>query len=116
MEKTQIAMWLQTNAKFFPEGQSLYLKGKLEKLTDEQFMQVSTLDFKDPTTMTIISVFLGGLGVDRFMLGETGMGVVKLLTGGGCGILWLIDLFGVGKKSKEFNLNKFNNAIVGIGV
>lgn len=116
MEKTQIAMWLQSNAKFFPEGQSLYLQGKLEKLSDDQFMQVSTLDFKDPTVMTIISVFLGGFGVDRFMLGETGMGVLKLLTAGCCGILWLIDLFSTAKKTKEFNLNKFNNAIVAIGV
>ena len=116
MEKSQITMWLQTNAKFFPEGQSLYLQCKLEKLSDEQFMLVSTLEFKDPTTMLIISVFLGGLGVDRFMLGNIGMGVLKLLTAGLCGILWLIDLFAIGNKTKEFNLTKFNNAIVGFGV
>ena len=51
------------------------MQTKLEELQDQQFMSVSTLDFKDPTTMTIVSVLLGGLGVDRFMLGETGMGV-----------------------------------------
>ncbi|MHB0939826.1 MAG: TM2 domain-containing protein [Armatimonadota bacterium] len=40
----------------------------------------------------LLSIFLGTLGVDRFYLGYTVLGVVKLLTGGGCGIWWLIDV------------------------
>lgn len=40
----------------------------------------------------LLSLFLGALGVDRFYLGYTGLGVAKLLTAGGCGIWALIDL------------------------
>jgi len=39
----------------------------------------------------LLSFFLGGLGADRFYLGYTGLGVLKLLTVGGCGIWALID-------------------------
>ncbi len=46
---------------------------------------------KSFTTALLLSFFLGGLGIDRFYLGYTGLGVAKLLTVGGCGIWALID-------------------------
>ena len=40
----------------------------------------------------LLSLFLGVLGIDRFYTGQIGLGIGKLLTGGGCGIWALIDL------------------------
>lgn len=40
----------------------------------------------------IMSILFGGLGVDRFIMGHIGLGILKLITGGGFGIWWLIDI------------------------
>ena len=40
----------------------------------------------------VISFFFGYYGVDRFMRGQVGLGILKLLTCGGFGLWWLIDL------------------------
>lgn len=50
---------------------------------------------KNKTTALILSVLVGGLGVDRFYLGYTGMGVLKLLTAGCFGILYIIDIINI---------------------
>lgn len=43
-------------------------------------------------TTLIYSVLLGFLGMDRFCLGQTGTAVGKLLTMGGVGIWWIVDI------------------------
>lgn len=56
---------------------------------------------KSHTTTIILSVLLGGLGIDRFYLGYTGLGVLKLLTGGCLGILYIIDIVNIATKKLQ---------------
>ena len=46
----------------------------------------------------IISIFFGSLGIDRFIMGRVGLGVLKLITFGGCGIWWIIDIVMIATK------------------
>jgi len=57
-------------------------------------------------TALLLSIFLGTLGIDRFYMGYIGLGVLKLVTGGGCGIWWLIDVILIATKQlKDVNGN-----------
>lgn len=67
---------------------------------------------KSQTTTFILSWLLGWCGADRFFLGYTGLGLLKLFTIGGCGIWYLIDyiLVGVGSmKDSQGNSLKWEN-------
>ena len=57
-----------------------------------KFLKGWNLIMKNKTTALLLSIFLGSFGADRFYLGYTGLGIVKLLTCGGCGIWYWIDL------------------------
>ena len=61
------------------------------------------MERKSHTTAIILSVLLGGLGIDRFYLGYTGLGVLKLLTGGCLGILYIIDIVNIATKKLQPN-------------
>lgn len=103
MDEQKINLWLGSNAKYFDAAQIPILREKLKNASDEQYLAVQTQSYIDPTVTTIISVLLGELGIDRFMVGDIGIGVLKLLTGGLCGVLWLIDIFTISKKVKNKN-------------
>ncbi len=49
-----------------------------------------------------LSVFLGWLGADRFYAGHIGLGIFKLLTFGGWGIWWLIDIIMFATKNVRY--------------
>ena len=105
MEQQKIDMFIMTNQKYFPAEKVMYLKDKLRTMDEDKFSLVSTIELKDPTTILLVSIFLGTLGIDRFMIGDTGMGILKLLTCGLCGILTIVDWFSISKKTKDLNFN-----------
>ena len=106
MDMQRVDMFIMTNQKNLPAEKIPFLRDRLMQCDPQRWVMVSSVEMKDPTTLLLLSLFLGGWGVDRFMLGETGMGVLKLLTGGCCGVLTIIDWFSVQNKTRELNFQR----------
>ena len=52
----------------------------------------------------VMSVVFGSFGVDHFLMGKIGTGILKLITFGGVGIWWLIDVILIATKHKFKNV------------
>lgn len=83
MEAQKVDMFMMSNGSYFPEEKAMFIRERLMTVDDSKWAILSSMQFKNPTTALILSIFLGVYGVDRFFIGDTGMGVGKLLTCGG---------------------------------
>ncbi len=109
MTKEKVESLLLHYKDIIPSDKVIYLKNSLDKANDESFEKLSIIKTYNPVTVCVLSIFLGGLGVDRFFIGDVGLGICKLLFGWLTFGIWpLIDIFCSYKKSKEKN---FNNLI-----
>jgi len=106
MEAQKVDMFIMSNAKFFESHQINVIRDRLIAIDDSNWAMISTIQLKDPTTSLIISILAGSLGIDRFMIGDTGLGVGKLLTCGGLGIWAIIDWFMIQGATREKNMQK----------
>jgi len=106
MEKEKIDQFIMINGKFFPEMMIGEVKKKLESLDESKESMLMSTEWKNPTVAFLFAFFLGCFGVDRFWLGQTGLGVVKLITCGGCEIWTIIDWFTAMGRAKTYNYNK----------
>jgi len=106
MEAQKVDMFIMSNGKFLEGHQMNMIREQLLAIDDSKWAMISTIQFKDPTTLLIVSLLAGSLGIDRFMLGDSGLGVGKLLTCGGLGIWTIVDWFQIQKSTREKNLQK----------
>ncbi len=111
MESNKVDMFIMANAKFFEAHDVMKIREVLLQEDDSKWGIVQTIQFKEPTTMLIISLLAGALGVDRFMIGDTGLGIGKLLTCGGLGIWTIVDWFMIQGATREKNLAKLKQYV-----
>ncbi|MFZ7167104.1 MAG: TM2 domain-containing protein [Bacteroidota bacterium] len=111
MDVQKVDMFVMSNGKFFEGHQMNMIRERLLALDDSKWAVLSTTQFKDPTTTLIVSLLAGSLGIDRFMIGDTGLGVGKLLTCGGMGIWAIIDWFQIQKATREKNMQKIQQLL-----
>lgn len=107
----QTNMLLMAYSKYFPEESIMILKLRFDLMDESKKSLMYALKFKDPFTALILSLLVGSLGIDRFYIGDTGLGIAKLLTCGGCGIWTIVDYFLIMKRTKEKNFEKLMSRI-----
>jgi TM2 domain-containing membrane protein YozV len=107
MDQQKVDMFLTSNGKYFEGGLLPAIRDQLLKLDDSKFIQLQAANLKDPTIVLIISILGGNLGIDRFYIGDTGLGIAKLLTCGGLGIWAIVDWFLIMGRTRDVNMQKF---------
>ncbi len=104
MEKNRVDFFLAANSSKFESSALMSVRDALEKLNDDQFLAIQSIEYRDPSVIFIIAFFLGW---ERFWLDDIALGVVKIITCYGFGIWWLIDLFTAFSRAKKYNFKRF---------
>lgn len=114
MEEKSIELFLAINGNKFPEEAQMEIREILSKSDGLRSNIIQSLEYKDPTTILLVSIFAGQLGIDRFLLGDTGTGVAKLILSFLCiGYIWVvIDWFMIQGDTKRHNLEKLRKASI----
>lgn len=104
--------FITANAGNLPVESLPMLRERLATLNDQQATYVLSTELKSPVVALVLSIFLGYLGVDRFYIGQIGLGVAKLLLSWATFGIWpLIDFFLIMNATKRVNLEKLNQAL-----
>lgn len=111
MDIQKVDLFMMTNSKYFESHHIIPIRERLLALDNEKWGVLMSTQFKDPTTALIISIIAGSLGIDRFYIGDTGLGIGKLFTCGGLGIWAIIDWFLIMGATRSKNLEKLQQVL-----
>lgn len=115
MEQNKLNAIMMQYKDAIPDEQVLNFKNLLQSAPDAVYDNLLCIPTKSTTTTLLLSIFLGGLGADRFYLGDTGLGICKLLFGWLTFGIWpLVDIFCSYKKAKRKNFVRLTNALAGV--
>lgn len=103
MEQQQVEQLIAIYGNKLPIESIITVREKLLSM-DYNTASIILAQAKDPTISIILSIIVGSWGIDRIYIGDVGLGIIKSLTCGGCGIWWLIDLFLIMDATKRKNL------------
>ena len=109
MEAQKVDAYILANGKNFQDYQIPALREILLNADDSRWLTLQTLQLKDPTIALIISLLAGTLGIDRFYIGDMGLGVLKLFTCGGFGIWTIVDWFLIMGSARSKNMLKLQS-------
>ncbi len=107
MNEERIEVFMATMSGKFPAEKMMMVRDRLKEMDEAKFCAAQAMAYRDPTIMLVVSLLAGTLGIDRFLVGDIGLGILKLLTAGCCGVFTIIDWFLIMNRTKETNFEKF---------
>ena len=107
MDVNQVDFFLMNNGKNFPAERIYEIRNVLISSSPERAAMLMSMSYRDTLMTQLVSIFVGSLGIDRFLIDDVGMGVLKLLTGGCCGILMIYDWVTIVKQTRDYNYKLF---------
>lgn len=110
MDAEKIDQFLLANEHKFPEY--VIPINRLLNLTPEKEDVLMATHFKSPGKILTVSIFLGVIGLDRFLIGDIGKGIGKLFTGGGLGIWLIVDWFLIMGAVRKKNMEKLEKIVM----
>jgi TM2 domain-containing membrane protein YozV len=110
MDQQKVDMFMMSYAKYFEGYQLIGIRERLLSLDESKLIHLQAANLKDPGIILIVSIVGGHFGIDRFLIGEVGLGIAKLLTCGGLGIWTIVDWFLIMGRTREVNLQRLIQA------
>ena len=95
--------FLVLNQNDLPDDKIPMLRENMLHCSLRKLSEIQSLTCRRVDNMPFISFMLGWSGIDRMLLGELGIGLLKLFTGGCCGVLMVYDWLAMPHKTRYYN-------------
>jgi hypothetical protein len=112
MDAAKVDLFIMTHAKSFETHQLSFIREQLLALDNSAWVMLQHVPIKDPVLSLIVSIVGGHFGIDRFLIGDIGLGFAKLLTCGGLGIWTIADWFFIMDATRSRNLARLHPYLV----
>lgn len=104
MDANKVDLFISSRVDYFPTEMLPVIRQQLLAAPESAWARISMLQFKSPMVALVLSIILGYLGIDRFYIGDVGLGIGKLLTCGGAGIWEIVDWFLIMNATRQKNV------------
>lgn len=100
--------------KFVYEREIVEMASSLPARDRQKFMAILQSQSQNPVELFGWNMWLGWLGIDRFIVGDILLGILKLITFGGFGIWQIVDCFLIGNRTRRNNIEKARHIFDGL--
>lgn len=107
----KVKLYIKTYKEYFNKNDEQKLYKELVNKDDKTLIKIININLINPKKIKIYSILLGLFGIDRLIIKDYKIGILKLITLGLCGFLYVYDVLYLKEKIKKDNYKKIKEAI-----